>query len=71
MNARIVLAEGRAFGRLSGSRAQSDCMLEVELHAHTDMDPLDRIPHSTGDLIDPGGIEKTDVGQAHGKPPVG
>jgi len=27
-------------------------MLKVELHAHTDMDPADRIPHSTRDLID-------------------
>lgn len=27
-------------------------MLKVELHAHTDQDPLDRIPHSTADLID-------------------
>jgi predicted metal-dependent phosphoesterase TrpH len=27
-------------------------MLKVELHAHTDLDPLDRIPHSTADLID-------------------
>jgi predicted metal-dependent phosphoesterase TrpH len=27
-------------------------MLKVELHAHTDLDPLDHIPHSTADLID-------------------
>jgi predicted metal-dependent phosphoesterase TrpH len=27
-------------------------MLKVELHAHTDMDPADHIPHSTTDLID-------------------
>ena len=27
-------------------------MLKVELHAHTDMDPADRIPHSTTELID-------------------
>jgi len=27
-------------------------VLKVELHAHTDQDPLDRIPHSTADLID-------------------
>ena len=27
-------------------------MLKVELHAHTNLDPLDHIPHSTGDLID-------------------
>ena len=27
-------------------------MLKVELHAHTDLDPVDRIPHSTTDLID-------------------
>lgn len=27
-------------------------MLKVELHAHTDHDPLDRIGHSTRDLID-------------------
>jgi predicted metal-dependent phosphoesterase TrpH len=27
-------------------------MLKVELHAHTDLDPLDQIPHSTADLID-------------------
>ena len=27
-------------------------MLKVELHTHTDHDPLDRIPHSARDLID-------------------
>jgi hypothetical protein len=27
-------------------------MLKVELHAHTDQDPADRIPHSTRQLID-------------------
>ena len=27
-------------------------MLKVELHAHTDLDPVDHIPHSTADLID-------------------
>ena len=27
-------------------------MLKVELHAHTSDDPLDRIPHSTAELID-------------------
>jgi predicted metal-dependent phosphoesterase TrpH len=27
-------------------------MLKVELHAHTDLDPADRIPHSTEQLID-------------------
>lgn len=27
-------------------------MLKVELHAHTDLDPADRIPYSTRDLID-------------------
>jgi predicted metal-dependent phosphoesterase TrpH len=27
-------------------------MLKIELHAHTDHDPLDRIPHSARDLID-------------------
>jgi len=27
-------------------------MLKVELHAHTDLDPADRIPHSTRQLID-------------------
>jgi len=27
-------------------------MLKIELHAHTDHDPLDRIPHSSRDLID-------------------
>jgi predicted metal-dependent phosphoesterase TrpH len=27
-------------------------MLKVELHAHTDLDPADRITHSTTDLID-------------------
>ena len=27
-------------------------MLKVELHAHTDDDPCDHIPHSTRDLID-------------------
>lgn len=27
-------------------------MLKIELHAHTDRDPLDRIGHSTRDLID-------------------
>lgn len=27
-------------------------MLKVELHAHTDEDPADRLPHTTADLID-------------------
>jgi len=27
-------------------------VLKVELHAHTDQDPLDRIPHTTAELID-------------------
>lgn len=27
-------------------------MLKVELHAHTDLDPLDAIPHTTRELID-------------------
>jgi predicted metal-dependent phosphoesterase TrpH len=27
-------------------------MLKIELHSHTDHDPLDRIPHSSRDLID-------------------
>ncbi len=27
-------------------------MLKVELHAHTNLDPLDRVPHSARDLID-------------------
>jgi predicted metal-dependent phosphoesterase TrpH len=27
-------------------------MLKIELHAHTDHDPVDRIPHSSRDLID-------------------
>ena len=27
-------------------------MLKVELHAHTDQDPVDRIPHSTEQLIE-------------------
>jgi predicted metal-dependent phosphoesterase TrpH len=27
-------------------------MLKVELHAHTDLDPEDRVPHSTRELID-------------------
>ena len=27
-------------------------MLKIDLHAHTDHDPLDRIPHSSRDLID-------------------
>jgi predicted metal-dependent phosphoesterase TrpH len=27
-------------------------MLKIELHAHTDMDPADRISHSTAELID-------------------
>jgi predicted metal-dependent phosphoesterase TrpH len=28
------------------------CMLKVELHSHTSDDPLDRIPHTTTELID-------------------
>jgi len=31
---------------------QSPIVLKVELHAHTDQDPLDRIPHTTAELID-------------------
>jgi predicted metal-dependent phosphoesterase TrpH len=27
-------------------------VIKVELHAHTDLDPADRIPHSTSELID-------------------
>jgi predicted metal-dependent phosphoesterase TrpH len=27
-------------------------VLKVELHAHTDEDPADRLPHTTGDLVD-------------------
>ena len=34
------------------SHAYSSFVLKVELHAHTDDDPLDRIGHSTEQLID-------------------
>lgn len=33
-------------------RGQNRLVLKVELHTHTNLDPLDRIPHSSRELID-------------------
>jgi predicted metal-dependent phosphoesterase TrpH len=40
------------FATASPARADNTVVLKTELHAHTDLDPKDRIPHSTVQLID-------------------
>ena len=32
--------------------SDTDLVLKTELHTHTDLDPKDRIPHSTTQLLD-------------------